>query len=178
MSESVNMLLMMKDRKVMSINRDLGEYDILDESILPFTLRGKIREVPKFDHIRNDQELSEVIRVCNYNHYNFMDWLASRVVPITRENAKKLYGIFGFEQLQSVPYKARIALSFRALSLQDNYWVKLENDRTTWDELNLRNASLNEDIAEVALRGCYKYLDDKKSRSSEMPRVIYSWRVC
>jgi len=41
----------------------------------------------------------------------------------------------------------------RAVSLLDNYWLKMEGDAATWAETNLRHNKLNEVIAQVALHG-------------------------
>lgn len=35
-----------------------------------------------------------------------LEWLASRMLPLTRENAKKIYNLFGFEQQEGV-YKLK-----------------------------------------------------------------------
>ena len=35
----------------------------------------------------------------------------------------------------------------------DNYWVKLEGDNVTWEEVNVRRNSLSRTVAQVALHG-------------------------
>lgn len=43
---SKDFYLMMKDSTVMVINFDNGVYDVLNESLLPFALKGRILQVP------------------------------------------------------------------------------------------------------------------------------------
>lgn len=98
MSGPVNILLMMKDRKVIDINLDFGKYDILDESIVPFTLRGKFKPVIDFTEVRSEYDDTKRQSTIRDNNANFTEWLASRVLPMSRENARRICIIFGFDQ--------------------------------------------------------------------------------
>ena len=82
-----------------------------------------------------------------------MSYAASRVLPLTRQNAKKIYQLFGYEQLQDNYSKAKIAFICKAVSLQDNYWFKTENEHITWNDVNLRTNHLSEIVAQVSLHG-------------------------
>lgn len=46
-----------------------------------------------------------------------------------------------------------MALSCKGISLQDNYWVRLEGDTTSWTDEDIRQNKLNHTIAQVALHG-------------------------
>lgn len=171
MENIVNLQLMMKDKPVMNINFDTALYKVVDEKLLPYQMRGKLR-VPlpeKTNYSRYEMTQALIIQRKNYDAV--LSFLASRTLPISRENAKKLYGLFGFEQLQDDLSKAKIAIVCRALSLQDNYWLKLEGDTVTWDEVNLRNKSLSETVAQVSLHGSSLTIQDKAKEALHTPEL-------
>lgn len=165
------MELMQKDHVVMRINFDEAIYDIVDEKYLPFPMRNTIRPVPDFSEIHSHYEDTQRQIIIRHNYDVILRFLASRVLPITRENAKKIYALFGFEQLQDELSKAKIAFVCRALSLQDNYWIRLEGDPVTWNEVNLRNVSLSEVVAQVSLHGTSLTLQNKKEEAMQTPEL-------
>ncbi len=115
-----NILLMCKDIPIMRINIDEGQYEVITPSYLPYQLRGKLRDVP--DEIpMSKYELTQYLIAAQNNYRSVTEYAASRVLPITRDNAKKIYALFGYEQLQTDEAKARIAYVCKAISLEDNY---------------------------------------------------------
>ena len=146
-------LLMMKDEIVMRINVDLGKYEVVNEKLVPWTLKDRWRYIPDFSTVKTQYDDTQRQIAIRKNYELFLNFLASRVLPITRDNAKKIYGLFGFEQLQDDLSKAKIAILCRAVSLQDNYWLKSDNDSVTWKDVDLRSNSLNEIVAQVSLNG-------------------------
>ena len=148
-----DLLLMNKNNVVMVVNMDEGRYDIIDEQKLPFQLKGKLRKTGPLESLSDRQALQEQLAAMNKNYHAVISFLASRVLPLTRENAKKIYALFGFEQMQDDQSKSRIALFFRAVSLLDNSWVKTENDPKSWEQVDLRTNLLSEIVAQVSLHG-------------------------
>lgn len=148
-----NMLLMMKDKAVMRINFDEGIYDVLCPELLPYQLRGKLRRIPDFSEIKTKYDDTQRTIAMNKCRDAIVSFLASRVIPLSRENAKKIYNLFGFSQLQDEISKMKIALVCKAVSLQDNYWFKSDKDKTKWADINLRTNHLNEIVAQVSLHG-------------------------
>ncbi|MDE6750706.1 MAG: hypothetical protein K2K21_16835 [Lachnospiraceae bacterium] len=149
---SQNMLLMMKDTPVMRINFDDVICDVLDDFHLPYQLKGCIRTWEIKERM-SVSEIKAVIVARAKNNEAVIHFLAQRVLPITRENAKKIYALFDFEQMQDDYSKAKIATVCRAVSLQDNYWIKLENDPVLWRDVDIHQNHLNEIVAQVALHG-------------------------
>ena len=147
------MLLMLNDMPVMHIDIDKGDYEVFEPDKLPYQLSGRFRDMPVITGENPKYEATQYAIALAHNNEKVTDWLASRVLPLTRKNAKKIYQLFGYEQLQDSYSKARIAITCRAASLQDNYWIKLENDPISWDGVNLRHCSLNEVVAQVSLHG-------------------------
>lgn len=149
---SRNMMLMTKDTPVMKINFDEVVYDVLDEFHLPYQLKGCIRTCEMKEGMSSSEIKAAIVGGAK-NNEAVTRFLAQRVLPITRENAKKLYALFGFEQMQDDYSKAKIAIVCRAVSLQDNYWIKPEDDPVSWKDVDIHQAPLNEVVAQVALHG-------------------------
>lgn len=147
------MLLMMKDEPVLNINFDEGKYEILNKKLLPFEMQNKLISPLPEKEFYTKYDLTQANIIANKNYNTVLSFLAHRVLPLTRANAKKIYDLFGFEQLQDDISKAKIAIICRGVSLQDNYWLKLDDDNKTWNDVNLRTNHLNEVVAQVALHG-------------------------
>lgn len=148
-----DLLLMMMDEPVMRVNFDEGRFDVLNERLLPYTMKGKIVYIPDFSEIKtryDDTQRQIAIRKCTDA---FITFLSKRVLSLSRENAKKVYNLFGYSQAQDDISKSKIALLCKAVSLQDNYWIKLEDSEDTWKDVNLRTNSLSEIVAQVSLHG-------------------------
>lgn len=58
---SENFLLMDKDDIVMKINFDEGVYDVLNNNLLPYQLKGKIKSVPLVKNNMSKYELTQII---------------------------------------------------------------------------------------------------------------------
>lgn len=168
---SNNLLLMMRDTVIMRINLDTSIYDIVAPELLPFSLQNKFRPVLKFEDVHSKYDDTQRQIAIQKNKEFLYSFLSHRVLPITRENAKKIYNIFGFSQLQDDYSKVRISLVCRALSLQDNYWVKLESDPTCWSEVDLRKNSLSDAVAQVSLHGSSLTLANKKDAAIHTPEL-------
>lgn len=171
MENIVKLLLMMKNEPVMAINFDETYYHVINENLLPFQLKGKIKRVPDFSEIKSRYDDTQRQIIIRKNYDAMLSFLAQRVLPISRENAKKIYGLFGFEQLQDDLSKAKIAIVCRALSLQDNYWIKLEGDKTRWEDVCLRHQSLSEAVAQVSLHGSSLTLADRAAEALRTPEL-------
>ena len=156
------MILMSKDTPVMRLDIDEGVYDIYDHSLLPYQLRGKLKPLPEITGKDPRKEALVLANVLAKNREAVIDYLGSRILPLTRENAKKIYQYFRFEQAQDIASKAKIALVCRAVSLQDDYWVRDERDTTRWKDIDLRNVHLNEVVTQLALTGSSLTLNGKK----------------
>lgn len=58
---SENFLFMDKDDIVMKINFDEGIYNVLNNSLLPYQLKGKIKSVPLVKNNMSKYELTQII---------------------------------------------------------------------------------------------------------------------
>lgn len=166
-----NLLLMMKDTVVMRINLSTQLFDVVDPTLLPYTMQNKLRDQLSEKDSYSKYEVTQGIIRARHNESVIINFLSQRILPISRENAKKIYNLFGFSQSQDDFSKIRISLACRALSLQDNYWVKLESDPTHWSEVDLRKNSLSDAVAQVSLHGSSLTLANKKDAAIHTPEL-------
>lgn len=143
------MLIMSEDTPVLSVDFGTSNYEVLDESLLPWSMKGVVSTVSR------DMSLSidEYIRRRDADYNAVLGWLSMRTLSIGRRYAKKLYNALRLPQAQTPIDKAKVALSCRAVSVEDSYWVKLEGDSLTWEKTNLRHVPLNEIVTLIALHG-------------------------
>lgn len=168
---AANIQLMLKDTVVMEINFDEVLYDVKKPELLPFELRWCIQDIGEVRSNLSKYEVTQMLVKQRKNYDAIIGYLANRVLPITRENAKKVYNLFNFEQVQGEPAKARIAIICRALSLQDNFGLRVDNSSAAWDSVNLRKISLSEAVAQVSLHGTSFTLTNKKEEAMRTPEL-------
>lgn len=74
-------------------------------------------------------------------------------MSLDRKYAKELLNSIGVAQAVTDKDRADIALSYHCVSLTDVYWVKKEEEKITFSELNLYDHPLNDAIVELSLKG-------------------------
>lgn len=149
-----NMLLMCGDIPVLEVNFDDLLYNVLDERLLPHTLKGSALEPPYAGNSDNAKYVAtQMVRVAQHNSSSVINWCGNRALSLSRKNAKWLYNLLRIDQLSDNQTKAKIAVICRAVSVLDNYWLKLANDNSRWSDMNVRRNSLNEIVAQIALHG-------------------------
>lgn len=144
--EAKDILLMAKDSIVMRINFDEDRYDIISEKLMPWQLKNGIRKMEGLEGTKRRTAERQ-----NYN--NIIGYLASRVLPLSRSNAKWILNAMRISQAQDPMTRAKTAIACNALSLQDNYWIKIDGDKRKWKDVDLRTNHLNEALMQIALHG-------------------------
>ena len=147
-------IIMMKDTEVMEVDFDTLQYTVIQENLLPYPIKGKLREMPRNDKSMSVNEMTQWMVAARKNEEAVVSWLANRVLPLSRANAKWIYNMCHFEQVGTDEQRVRIAMACRAVSVLDPYWLKFEDDEgITWSKVDVRQNPLNEIIAQVALHG-------------------------
>lgn len=90
------------------------------------------------------------------NVTNFYYWCASRMLTLDRTYAKEILNSIGASQSVTDRERAQIALSYHCLSLLDVFWVKEENEKIRFEDINLFAHSLSNALVDIALRGLVK----------------------
>lgn len=122
-----DMLLMSKDTPVMRINFDTGIYDVITKELVPYNIRCRL--VPMSTEVPSTRyELTQYNIKLQRNYNAVIDWLANRVLLLSRKNAKWIYNALNIEQCTDNVSRAKVAITCRAVSLLDTYWIKVESD--------------------------------------------------
>ncbi len=129
--------LMHKDRRVARIYES-GKCTVYFSSFMPYNL---------YLDKAND------FNACVSNLNNFYYWCASRVLTLDRKYAKEILNSIGAIQAVTDRERAAIAISYRAVSLMDVYWIRAKDDKSTFDQISLFNHSLSTAFVDVSLRG-------------------------
>ncbi len=133
------MYLMLKDTKVLYFDFEDFVVEVIEKDLLPFCLRSDIRSSAALKDI-----LHNVQAVKNY--------LSSRVLSLSRDNAKQIYAAFQIPQIDSIDNRVNICAKCKGVSIQDSYWVREDSENTCWDNVNIRKNKLR-DILNVSLSG-------------------------
>lgn len=146
--------IMLKDMEVMKVDFETLQYEILNEKYLPYPVRGKLRRMPDPGSIKSSYDMTQSMIAARKNEEAIVSWLANRVLLLSRANAKWIYNLFRFEQTGTDEQRVRIAMTCRAVSVSDSYWLKFDDDEEiTWSKVDVKQNPLNEIVAQVALHG-------------------------
>ena len=139
------MYIMLKDSPVIYFNFDDMTVEIINNNLVPYGLRGRIKPV-----IGNTPV--EIAKNMAYNVEEVKEWMSNRVLSLSRDNAKQIYNMFNISQTNDRTTRANTCLKCQGVSVTDSYWVKLETDNKKWADVNIRKNHFKE-IVDVALNG-------------------------
>lgn len=146
--------IMRKDTEVVRVDFDNLVYEVINEKYLPYPIRGRLRRAASAENIRTQYDMTQSLIASRKNEEAVVSWLANRVLLLSRANAKWIYNLFRFEQTQTDEQKVKIAMVCRAVSVLDSYWLKFDEDTDiSWSKVDVKQNSLNEIVAQVALHG-------------------------
>ena len=154
---SDNTYLMYKDIPVLNFNVDTGEINVLEEKLVPFKFKNYIRYFPELTG-NTSYDRTQMAVVIKHNGALIVNWLAHRTLVLAQKYAKKLYQAYRLVQRDDEITKAQLALTYKALSLQDNYWMTSDST-IKWDNINIRHNSLHKSVAQIQLHGVSLTLD-------------------
>ena len=129
--------IMHMDRRVARIYEN-GKCTINYKSFMPYNL-----------YLEANDDIDTRVQ----NLTNFFAWCSSRVLTLDRKHAKEIMNSIGAVQSPTDRDRAMIAISYRALTLMDVFWVRTKDDKKTFSEISLFNHSLSDAFVDVSLRG-------------------------
>lgn len=133
------MYLMLKDTPVLYFDLEEFIVEVIRNDLLPFSLREKSY---KSNNPKNMLKNIEIIK----------SYLSSRVLSLSRDNAKQIYTLFQIPQLNNIDTKVKICLKCKGVSIQDSYWLKDNNSKERFKDVNIRVNKFQE-IVDIALNG-------------------------
>lgn len=133
------MYLMLKNTEVLYFDLEDFVVEVIRNDLLPFCLRSNIRFSTKMkDILHNIQEVKA--------------YLSSRVLSLSRDNAKQIYAAFQIPQVDSTDNRVNICVKCKGVSIVDSYWVKEDEEEADWNKINIRQNQLR-DILDLSLSG-------------------------
>ena len=138
------MFLMLKNTQVLYFNLPDFTVEMLWEDLLPYFLRSNIRRASETKAL----DMKDIM----YNVQTVKSYLSSRMLSLSRDNAKKIYAAFQIPQVDSIDNRVNICIKCRGVSIQDSYWIQEENESDTWESINIRQNKLK-DIIDLSLGG-------------------------
>ena len=145
--------IMHKDRRVARIYEN-GKCTVNYKSFMPYNL-----------YLETEDDMDTRVQ----NLTNFYSWCSSRVLTLDRKHAKQIMNNIGAVQSPTDRERAMIAISYRALSLMDVFWVRTKDDKKTFSEISLYNHSLSDAFVDVSLRGKNLTLENAELISEQDP---------
>jgi hypothetical protein len=116
---------------------------VLNNDMLPYSLRDLIQS-------SNNCLTPKEIAV---NYDKIRHFFADRVLSLSRDNAKQILISLGESQHLTEEESYQLSLKCRALSVTDSFWVKRDNEKASFQDVNLRTNSLSDAIFQVSMKG-------------------------
>ena len=139
------MYIMLKDNPVAYFNFDDMIVEVINNNLLPWGLRDRILPITQTSP-------AEMARIMASNTNLIQEWMSNRVLSLSRDNAKQIFNMFNISQSNDKSTRVKICLMCRGVSVTDSYWIKLEEENKSWDQVNIRKKHFKE-IVDIALNG-------------------------
>ena len=133
------MYLMLKNTEVLYFDLEDFVVEVIRNDLLPFCLRSNIRISTKMKDILHNIQAVKA-------------YLSSRVLSLSRDNAKQIYAAFQIPQVDSTDNRVNICIKCKGVSIVDSYWVKEDEEPAYWGKINIRQNQLK-DILDLSLSG-------------------------
>lgn len=137
------MLLKNGDRDVLQFSIEDCYLKVINNQFLPYELKDYVKttDFSSPDKIKESLKYIEVLK----------DFLASRTLTLTRDNAKAILRSVGLPQSSRITERIRITLACNALNMTDNFWVTDEEDKRKFSDVCLRNNHLGDVAYQISI---------------------------
>ena len=130
--------LKLVDTVVLEFDFDKKYINVVNSSLLPFSLRGSDLTVY---NIESYYEVKELL----------LSWLSYRGMSMSRDNAKSLCTLYGISQANTIDNRLKLLASNNGISVIDSYWVT-SNISQSYNSVNPRHGNFI-DLGDTALDG-------------------------
>lgn len=134
---------MLKDTEILYFDLDDFVVTVIRNDLLAFCLRSDIKEPDSLKDIPHNVQAVK-------------SYLSSRILSRSRDNAKQIYAAFQIPQLDTIDNRVNICIKCRGVSIQDSYWIRKDNEKVGWSDINIRQNKLG-DIIDLSLTGFSPY---------------------
>ena len=160
-------ILMNGDTPVLRFDMDEYYMEVLNNDMLPYELRDFVQTTDP-TNIKKTYRDRDVLR----------DFLASRVLSLSRTNAKAILTSTSLPQSVKMEDRLKIVYTCRGLTLTDNFWLKEENEDIYYSDIDLRKHKLSEVSYDIAIIGKHISVSAEELRPDLMTDGMYPkfWR--
>jgi hypothetical protein len=157
-------MLMCKDIPVFSFSNEKG-LEVHSGHLVPPNLDISVQKQSGFNITGFNIGGFSGTELLNFK-LRWIAWCSWRTLSVDRHHYKKIVNALNIDQNDTPDYRASVALAYRALSLNDSYWVHFLDgeERPKWAEVSLRYNSLSKGLAVLALTGTSMSLSLKNVR--------------
>ena len=131
-----------KDNEALRFDLNESYIQIIDNNHLPYALKDYILTTGEKDFKGSLHDIT-VLR----------DYLASRTLNLSRENAKTILNVAALPQSLNTEQKLKIVMTCNGLTMQDNFWLRKEGRTETFNDVCLRHRKLSEASYDIAILG-------------------------
>lgn len=136
------MFLMNGDKQVLEFSLEDMYLKVLDNNFLPYELKDFVKT-------SNPTDIKKMMKDLEI----FKDFLSSRVLLLSRENAKVILNVTSLPQSLKTEDRIKIVLACKGLNMTDNFWIKEDGEHLSFADVNLRKNKLSDASYEIAILG-------------------------
>lgn len=140
------MYLMNGDKEVLYYDLDDMIINVINNDFLPYSLKDFIKTTDLTLGIRGMKSNSKYIDTLK-------DFLSNRVLNISRSNAKAILNSAELPSTLRTQDRITICHACRGLSITDNFWLRNDNEKILFNDVNLRNKHLKDAAFEISILG-------------------------
>ena len=136
-------VLMNKDIETLRFDFDEPYIKVENNAMLPYAIKDFVLTTGEKDFKGSLGDIS-----C------LKDYLASRTLNLSRENAKVILNVTALPQTLKTDERLKIVFACSGLSMQDNFWIKKRHgDNRKFDDVCLRKRHLSDASYDIAILG-------------------------
>lgn len=137
------MLLLNGGIPVLEFDNEEKTITVLNNDMLP---------LPLIDMVKDTEQCKSIAEgVKNYDRLR--TFFADRVLSLSREHAKQILESIGNSQKLTEEERVKLSLRCRAVSVNDNFWVKENDEPLSFADVNIRHRSLSDVAFQICMKG-------------------------
>ena len=131
-----------KNHETLRFDFDESYIQVIDNKYLPYAVKDYIKTTGEKDFKGSLHDIT-VLR----------DYLASRTLNLSRENAKTILNVAALPQSLNTEQRLKIVMACSGLTMQDNFWLRKAGETKSFDDVCLRHHKLSEASYDIAILG-------------------------
>ena len=137
--------LMNNDIPVLAYDRDDLDIVVMNNEMLPYELKDYVRTA-NYDSLDNAKKAMKDMDALE-------DFFRGRILSAERANEKAILTSSALPKVRVIENIHKIIEACHGLSVNDNFWVKNENEDIRYEDIDIRRNSLSEYAYDVAIIG-------------------------